>query len=238
MSRRRSAQSEHAQTEMQREGEQRSGQPAPAEEQVRLMQMRVSELEGRTVYNREGQELGNIEQVVQSNQAPQRIAAILEVGGFLGIGSKQVDIPVDQLQMHNGQLIASTSASEDELQSRPAYDEQAYHAIRDTEQTLAQLTGTGGQAAPETGSELAGFEPLDHDGDGQISPQGALQRPQLAEQFEQHDRNQNGQLDRAEFSAFQEQVQGEDKAETGSAPAPDSESPQDQPGNQPPQPAR
>lgn len=52
-------------------------------------------------------------------------------------------------------------------------------------------------------AEAPSFETLDQDGDGSISAQEAESSPELMEAWNDVDANEDGMLDRAEFSAFE-----------------------------------
>ncbi len=85
-----------------------------------ILRLTASDLQGKTVYNAAGEKLGEIEQVVQSKQDPQQLAGVIEIGGFLGIGGKKVDIPVDQMQLQNQRLVATVHADKDRAQAAAA----------------------------------------------------------------------------------------------------------------------
>ena len=55
--------------------------------------------------------------------------AVIDVGGFLGIGEKPVAIDVNSLEItrdENGTLMIMTSFTEEQLNNQTAYDEEAY----------------------------------------------------------------------------------------------------------------
>jgi len=74
-------------------------------------------------------------------------------------------------------------------------------------------SGTSQQQSGMTGSGMSGsnasFSDLDQNGDGQISKQEAQNAPgggdQLTKNWQSYDANQNDQLDRGEFAAFEAQ---------------------------------
>ncbi len=59
---------------------------------------RADELIGKDVVNRNGNQVGDLENIVVDRQTNQPYA-VVEVGGVLGIGAKNVVIPFDQLQV-------------------------------------------------------------------------------------------------------------------------------------------
>lgn len=60
-------------------------------------------------------------------------------------------------------------------------------------------------------AELAGFSELDQDGDGEISREEARASEELSRAWEQYDADSDDRIDRSEFSAFEEEVKGEQK---------------------------
>jgi sporulation protein YlmC with PRC-barrel domain len=82
-------------------------------------QMRVGKIVGASVYNDQKQSIGSVEDVLMSadNKAA---TAVLSVGGFLGMGSKYVSVPFDQLKITNNEIVMP-GATKSSLQSMPAY---------------------------------------------------------------------------------------------------------------------
>jgi sporulation protein YlmC with PRC-barrel domain len=74
--------------------------------------MRASRLMGVDVYGADNQKIGDIDEILVDRQG--RIhGLVVGVGGFLGIGQKDVAIPLDQVQwMSNQEVQASSSAGQ------------------------------------------------------------------------------------------------------------------------------
>jgi len=74
----------------------------------------------KDVYNDRGEKLGDIDDIIVS---PKREVsyAIVEVGGFLGIGGKKVAIPMDQLRMQ-GNRIVLPGATKDVVRALPPFE--------------------------------------------------------------------------------------------------------------------
>jgi sporulation protein YlmC with PRC-barrel domain len=88
-----------------------------------LMQMTAGDLIGKSVVNQEGDEVGEIEDIVIGT-SDKAVQAIVSVGGFLGIGDKNVAVAFDELQQHDeDSVLLSSGATVEELKQRPAYDE-------------------------------------------------------------------------------------------------------------------
>lgn len=70
---------------------------------------RVSDLEGKQVYGADGESIGDVKDVLVNQQGD--IAAVLVgVGGFLGIGEKDVAVSMDALQLRPGMTQREVSA--------------------------------------------------------------------------------------------------------------------------------
>jgi sporulation protein YlmC with PRC-barrel domain len=83
--------------------------------------MRASDLIGKSVYNRAGERIGEIDEVV-TNRSSRATAAVVGVGGFLGVGERKVTVPLSQLQMQGDRIVAPTLMKED-LQRATVYQE-------------------------------------------------------------------------------------------------------------------
>jgi sporulation protein YlmC with PRC-barrel domain len=89
--------------------------------------MRVEELMDKPVYGAGGLEIGDIENVVVSREG-RAGALVVGVGGFLGIGERQVAIPFDQVRMEpNGRLV--TDFDKQRVSQMQAYDEGGFERI-------------------------------------------------------------------------------------------------------------
>lgn len=98
--------------------------PAATQEAARptyaLGDMTADELIGKTVVNQNGEDVGEISDIVL-NAADKAVLAVLSVGGFLGIGEKDVAVPFDQLEPGDNEAILMSSATEEDLKSMPEY---------------------------------------------------------------------------------------------------------------------
>jgi sporulation protein YlmC with PRC-barrel domain len=103
--------------------------------------MRGSQLMGIDVYGADNQKIGDIDEVLVDRQGKIH-GLVVGVGGFLGIGQKDVAIPFDQVQwMSNQEVQASANAS-------PAGGNRA--------DTTVPGTATGGAGQPTTTGSTAG----------------------------------------------------------------------------------
>lgn len=101
--------------------------PPPPAPQNPLMAMTAGDLIGKTVVNQQGEEVGEIEEIVTGG-SEQSVQAIVAVGGFLGIGDKSVAMSLDELEPGQDEesVLLTSGATVEELKQRPAYDEASY----------------------------------------------------------------------------------------------------------------
>jgi putative membrane protein len=89
----------------------------------------ANDLIGQTVVNQNGDSVGEIYDIVL-NSSDQAVLAVVSVGGFLGIGEKNVAVPFEQLQPSDTEAILMSTATEDELKAMPEYVEgEPYTAV-------------------------------------------------------------------------------------------------------------
>ncbi|MGQ2904799.1 MAG: PRC-barrel domain-containing protein [Neoaquamicrobium sediminum] len=82
---------------------------------------RASELTGADVENDAGETIGSIDDLIVDRERV--LFAILEVGGFLGIGGFLVAIPYDSMEIsEDGAKIVLAQGSKEELQQLPEFN--------------------------------------------------------------------------------------------------------------------
>lgn len=83
-------------------------------------QVRASKVVGASVYNDQNQSIGSIDDVLMNDNDHKAATAVISVGGFLGMGSKLVSVPFDQLKIENDKVVmpGATKAS---LEGMPEY---------------------------------------------------------------------------------------------------------------------
>lgn len=102
-------------------------------EDVSLDQIRAEDFVGTTVYGADDEHIGEIGDVILNSEG-EVDAALVDVGGFLGIGEKEVAIGMDNLSFMADQdenLHLYTEFTEQELDEQPEYDEENYADERD-----------------------------------------------------------------------------------------------------------
>ena len=77
---------------------------------------RMSKLIGSSVINDKNEKIGTVDDVIADKDKKQLSFAVLQVGGFLGVGGHLVAVPYDSLVIDGtGQKITLPGASKDEL---------------------------------------------------------------------------------------------------------------------------
>ena len=99
--------------------------------------MTPRELRGKDVIGPGGDEIGSVKAVVHSRQEKD-IQAVISAGGFLGVGDKEITIPLDRLQFVDGKL--RVSASEEELKARPEYQPEQYVELEPADQPISEFS--------------------------------------------------------------------------------------------------
>jgi sporulation protein YlmC with PRC-barrel domain len=77
---------------------------------------RISKLIGSNVINDKSEKIGTVDDVIADKDKKQLNFAVLQVGGFLGLGGRLVAVPYDSLVIDDtGQKITLPGATKDEL---------------------------------------------------------------------------------------------------------------------------
>ncbi|MEI9424848.1 PRC-barrel domain-containing protein [Mesorhizobium sp. Cs1299R1N1] len=103
-------------------------------------EIRGDDLKGTTVYGANDAKVGEIGDVVL---APDKKtdAVIVDVGGFLGIGSKEVAVGMDNLKFmtdKNGKKYLYTTFTKEQLEKQAAYDKGSYAQKRDEQRLVVR----------------------------------------------------------------------------------------------------
>jgi sporulation protein YlmC with PRC-barrel domain len=83
-------------------------------------ELRASKLVGASVYNDQDQSIGSISEILLNNTDHKAGMAVISVGGFLGVGSKLVSVPFDQIKVSDDKVVmpGATKAS---LEGMPTF---------------------------------------------------------------------------------------------------------------------
>lgn len=93
----------------------------PAQVAIVSPRPRMSQVIGARVYNAEGESIGSVEDVMLGAAATNAMA-IIQVGGFLGMGGRLVAVPLAELLWNaDRERIMLPGATKDELRGRPEF---------------------------------------------------------------------------------------------------------------------
>ncbi|UVK40180.1 PRC-barrel domain-containing protein [Mesorhizobium sp. AR10] len=101
-------------------------------------EIRGDDLKGTTVYGANDVKVGEIGDVVLAPDSKPD-AVIVDVGGFLGIGEKEVAVGMDNLKFmtdKDGKKYLYTAFTKEQLQAQAAYDQGSYAEKRDEQRLL------------------------------------------------------------------------------------------------------
>ena len=100
-----------------------SEQPASATADASpLAEIPASELLGQEVVNDQGDTVAEIVDMVKRPDSDE-VFAVLSVGGFLGLGEKEVAMPLDRFDVGADQEIVLSNATEEELKNMPDWED-------------------------------------------------------------------------------------------------------------------
>lgn len=99
-----------------------------------MYRMKVSDLVGMEVISEDNQNVGDIDYLGMRGDT---VVAIVGVGGFLGLGERDVAVPLDRLIVRDNRVILPR-ISEAELERMPEYDSREVRIV-DTDDHIADL---------------------------------------------------------------------------------------------------
>ena len=103
-----------------------------------LMQAEIRQIKGATVENAQGEEIGDVDDVVVSRQGDEK-GLVVSVGGFLGIGASEIFVPANEAEVQGDKIVWQTQESADRLKESSAYEEDRYEAVPDHVTSLSEL---------------------------------------------------------------------------------------------------
>lgn len=115
-----------------------AGQPTQSQEQLQaqqsLMNAQVSDLNGKKIYNANGDELGEVNEVV-TRKTDNELGFILSVGGLLGIGATDVFVPASETQLTGDRLQWNQAKDKDSLK-QSGIERDQFEAVSSDHETL------------------------------------------------------------------------------------------------------
>ena len=100
--------------------------------------IRSQDLVGTTVYGANDASVGEVGDIVLTKDG-KIDAIIIDVGGFLGVGKKEVAVGMEKLQFvedKNGKRYLYTNFTKDQLKAQPAYDKATWADKRDSQRLV------------------------------------------------------------------------------------------------------
>jgi len=100
--------------------------------------LKADALIGKELTDGSGETVGEIDDIVMQNQS-QSLHAVVGVGGFLGLGEKEIAVPLADIEARSGTDGGFTTRhSENELKMMPEFSESQYRSI-DRNRALASV---------------------------------------------------------------------------------------------------
>jgi PRC-barrel domain len=93
-----------------------------------LRGLAVEDAEERVVVDDRGEEIGEVGEIVRSEDG---LLAVVEAGGFLGIGESEVVVPVDRLEPAGEGRLRLSGATRETLEGFERYDAERYRPAPD-----------------------------------------------------------------------------------------------------------
>lgn len=109
-------------------------------------ELRVDWITGTRVTSPDGESIGNVNDLILDGETGEMSAAILSVGGFLGIGAKQIAVDWSELQIDHDANEISLDMTREEADAAPEY------AFREQEQPPAPMPADAGTGGVGTGA--------------------------------------------------------------------------------------
>ena len=91
-----------------------------------ISEMSAEDLSGKTVVTATGEEIGDIDEVGYSSTHQERVA-IIEAGGFLGVGEKRIAVALSDLEAGTDDTV-KTSLTRESIEAQEEFDEAGFTA--------------------------------------------------------------------------------------------------------------
>jgi sporulation protein YlmC with PRC-barrel domain len=119
-------------------------------------QVRASDVIGKEIFGPDDQSIGEVSDLVVQEDGETR-AALIDIGGFLGVGEKEVSIPFEQIEMaQDGDEPRLTIAmSREELEALPAYEDETMGSEETAATDQPATTGSTGTDADAPAQDMA-----------------------------------------------------------------------------------
>jgi len=93
--------------------------------------MRAEEIIGSDIRNLKNEDLGEIEDILLATDRDETSYAIVSHGGFLGLGEKQIAVPMRTLKVTEDKDVFVLDISEEQLEGAPSFERGKFDEIAD-----------------------------------------------------------------------------------------------------------
>lgn len=93
----------------------------------------ASSLQGNDVKNNQGENLGDIKDFMVDTQTGKINYAVLDFGGFLGIGNKLFAVPMQALQLDNENKCFIMNTNKEKLKNAKGFDQHSWPNFADSQ---------------------------------------------------------------------------------------------------------
>ena len=137
-------------TRQQQSQAQQSGQRM----QVQRGDMRVTHMQGMEVKNAQGEDIGEVKDVVIDTRSGKVAYVALSHGGFLGIGEDLFAYPVSQFRIGEDRdaLVLAAAVTEEQLEEREGFNDDNWPRLRDDRDYWAEVDEAFGQDSASAGA--------------------------------------------------------------------------------------
>lgn len=93
--------------------------------------LRADQIIGADIRNHENENLGEIEDIVLATAEDKNSYAIITHGGFLGMGEKQIAVPMNKLKVTSDKDVFVLNISEQRLENAPSFERGQFEQMAD-----------------------------------------------------------------------------------------------------------
>ncbi|SHJ04563.1 PRC-barrel domain-containing protein [Wenxinia saemankumensis] len=136
-----------------------------------LDEMTVGDVLGMSVESPDGENIGDVDYVIQTADG---LAAVIGIGGFLGLGEYTVALPLDEFQLNEDFTAFTLGTTREALEAQPEFDESGIESLEDElvvgdlmaqsgdgSGAMTEDTATEGTASDEAGDMATGDGAMD-----------------------------------------------------------------------------
>jgi sporulation protein YlmC with PRC-barrel domain len=115
------------------------------------LNVNAKDLQSMAIYGSDGKKIGEVKNVL-ADSSNQIKAVSADVGGFLGMGAREVVFPIDKLQKGSDKDRLQTAMTKDEIQNLEAWNDNGSSSRSSTSGSSTVPSRSNSGSAPSTGS--------------------------------------------------------------------------------------